>query len=89
MIINFGYTNLLTLYLCIYKEQKWHSVDENLRHITSFFSPVKEQMKKLVELLTKEKGKSGMNEWENDDSDKHRALYSGYKKISAIFFYTC
>ena len=26
-----------------------------------------------------------MNEWENDDSDKLRALYSGYIKISDIF----
>ena len=42
-------------------------------------------MKKFVELLTKEKGKSGMNEWENDDSDKHRALYSGYKKLVQFF----
>ena len=26
-------------------------------------------MKKFVALLTKEKGKTAMNEWENDDSD--------------------
>ena len=25
-----------------------------------------------------------MNEWENDDSDILRALYSGYKKIRAF-----
>ena len=37
-------------------------------------------MKRFVRLLTKEKGKTDMNEWENDDSDKRRALYSGYKK---------
>ena len=26
-----------------------------------------------------------MNEWENDDSDILRALYSGYKKIRTIY----
>ena len=30
-------------------------------------------MKKFVTLLTKEKGKTAMNEWENDDSDILRA----------------
>ena len=30
-------------------------------------------MKKFVALLTKEKGKTAMNEWENDDSDILRA----------------
>ena len=43
-------------------------------------------MKKFVALLTEEKGKTAMNEWENDDSDKRQALYSGYKKIKAIYF---
>ena len=33
-------------------------------------------MKKFVALLTKEKGKTPMNEWENDDSDILQALYS-------------
>ena len=33
-------------------------------------------MKKFVALLTKEKGKTAMNEWENDDSDILQALYS-------------
>ena len=41
-----------------------------------FFHLFKEQMKKFVALLTKEKGKTAINEWENDDSDKLRALYS-------------
>ena len=35
-------------------------------------------MKKVVALPTKEKGKTAMNEWENDDSDKLWVLYSGY-----------
>ena len=33
-------------------------------------------MKKIVALPTKEKGKTTMNEWENDDSDILQALYS-------------
>ena len=37
-------------------------------------------MKKFVALLTKGKGKTAMNEWENDDSDILRGLYS-VKKI--------
>ena len=43
-------------------------------------------MKKFVALLTKEKEKTVMNEWENDDSDILRALYSVYKKITTILF---
>ena len=33
-------------------------------------------MKKFVALVTKEKGKTAINEWENNDSNKLRALYS-------------
>ena len=43
-------------------------------------------MKKFVALLTKEKGETATNEWENDDSDILRALYSVYKKVRAIIF---
>ena len=43
-------------------------------------------MKKFVVLLTKEKGETATNEWENDDSDILRALYSVYKKVRAIIF---
>ena len=32
------------------------------------------------------KGKKAKNEWENDDSDFVRTLYSVYKKIRAILF---
>ena len=45
-------------------------------------------MKKFVALQTKEKGKTAMNEWENNDSDILRALYSVYKRIMTIFFHT-
>ena len=31
-------------------------------------------------------GETAWNEWENDDADFFRALFSAYKKISAIFF---
>ena len=41
-----------------------------------FFHLFKEQMKKFVALVTKEKGKTAINEWENNDSNKLRALYS-------------
>ena len=41
-------------------------------------------MKKFVALLTKEKGKTAINEWENNDSDIIRVLYSGYKKNRTI-----
>ena len=43
-------------------------------------------MKKFVVLLTKEEGETATNEWENDDSDILRALYSVYKKVRAIIF---
>ena len=46
-------------------------------------------MKKFAALLTKEKGKLAMNEWENDDSDILRALYSVYKqKLGQVLFHT-
>ena len=41
-------------------------------------------MKNFFALLTKEKGKAATNEWENDDPDILRALYSVYKKIRTI-----
>ena len=44
-------------------------------------------MKKFVALLTKEKGKTAKNEWENDDSDILRALCSAYKKTGQFFFH--
>ena len=55
----------------MYKEQKWHPVEENQQHISSFFLKInmfQEWMKKFVALLTKEKGLMTKNEWENDDS---------------------
>ena len=42
-------------------------------------------MEKLVGLLANENGKAAMNEWENDDSDKLRALYSGYIELVTFF----
>ena len=33
-------------------------------------------------------GKTARNEWENDNSDFLRALYSLYKKIRTTFFHT-
>ena len=30
-----------------------------------------------------------MNEWENNDPDILRALYSVYKKLRQFFFHTC
>ena len=41
----------------------------------------------IVALLTKEKGKTAMNEWENDDSDILRASHSVYK-WGQFFFHT-
>ena len=37
-------------------------------------------MKKFIALLTKEKGKTTMNDWEHDDSNIFRALFNVYKK---------
>ena len=34
---------------------------------------------------TTNEGETARNEWENDDSDFLRALYSVYKKITTIF----
>ena len=43
-------------------------------------------MKKFVALLTKEKGKTAMNEWENDEFDILWSSYIVYKKIKTILF---
>ena len=43
-------------------------------------------MKKFVALLTKEKGKTAMNEWENDESDILWSSCIVYKKIKTILF---
>ena len=43
-------------------------------------------MQKFVALPIKEKGKTAMNQWENDDTDKLRALNNGYKKFRLILF---
>ena len=45
-------------------------------------------MKKFVALLTKEKGKTAMSEYENDDCDIFRALYGAYKKLGQFCFHT-
>ena len=42
-------------------------------------------MDKEIRFITNE-GKTARNEWENDDSNFRRALYSAYKKIRTIFF---
>ena len=68
----------------LYREQKGHSIEENQQ---AFFHLFKEHMKKFVALLTKEKGKTAINEWENNDSDIIRVLYSG-NKIGQFFFHT-
>ena len=44
-------------------------------------------MDKEICCITNE-GKTARNEWEYDDSDFLRALYSVYKKIRTIFFHT-
>lgn len=43
-------------------------------------------MKKFVALLTQEKVKTAMNDWENDDSDILQVIYSVYKKIKIVLF---
>ena len=43
-------------------------------------------MKKFVALLTEEKGKIAMKEWENDECDILQAVYSVYKKLRTILF---
>ena len=43
-------------------------------------------MKIFVTLLTKEKGKTAANEWQNDNSDIIWALYNVYKKIKTVIF---
>ena len=43
-------------------------------------------MQKFVTLPIKEKGKTTMNEWGNDDADKLWALCSWYKKVRLILF---
>ena len=43
-------------------------------------------MKKFVALLTQEKVKTAMNDWENDDSDILQVIHSVYKKIKIVLF---
>ena len=43
-------------------------------------------MKIFVTLLTKEKGKTATNEWQNDNCDIIWALYNVYKKIKTVIF---
>ena len=42
-------------------------------------------MNEQIHCITNE-GEMAWNEWENDDSDFFRTLFSAYKKIRAIFF---
>ena len=44
-------------------------------------------MNEEIHCITNE-GKTARNEWENNDSNFLRALYSVYKKIRTIFFHT-
>lgn len=44
-------------------------------------------MKKFIALLTQEKVKTAMNDWENDDSDILQVIHSVYKKLRQFFFY--
>ena len=44
-------------------------------------------MNEEIRCITNE-GEAAWNEWENDDSDFFRALYSLCKKLRAIFFHT-
>ena len=55
-----------------------YGVFHGAKHIQPLYSPQSflPLLKKLVALLTKEKG--AMNEWENDDSDILQALHSVY-----------
>ena len=41
---------------------------------------------KFVALLTKEKRKIAINEWQNDDSNIFQALYIVHKKIRTTLF---
>ena len=43
-------------------------------------------MNKFAVLLTRERAKMAMNEWENYHSDIFRALCSVYKKLGQFFF---
>ena len=62
-----------------------HLTEENQQRTSSFFlfhnKPIKEQMKKLIALLTKEKKK-----WMGKNSDFLRAWYSIHTKIRIVLF---
>ena len=58
------------------------------KHLFFKTNQFKEWMKKFVALVTKEKGKVAMNEWENDCSGMLQALYCEYKKLGQFFFHT-
>ena len=47
----------------------------------------KEWIKKFVTLITNEKGKTAMNERENNDSEILWALFGVYKKFRTSFLY--
>ena len=42
-------------------------------------------MNEQIRCITNE-NETAWNEWENDDSEFFRALFSAYKKVRAIFF---
>ena len=46
----------------------------------------KKWMKKFIALLTKEKGKTAINEYANDDPGILRTFYSVHKKVRTILF---
>ena len=52
---------------------------------TFFQNKSVERMNEEIRCITK-KGKAAKNEWEIDDSDFHRGLYSVYQKIRTIVF---
>ena len=55
------------------------AVYKHLKGISCIYKEQKRHLKSVA-LLTKEKGKTAMNELENDDSDNLQALYSVYKE---------
>ena len=63
-----------------------HFLSDNVWCPTDILIP---EMKKFIALLTKEKGKTAINELENDDWHFSRFIQCIYKKIRQFFFYNC
>ena len=64
-----------------------HPIEKNQQSVSSFLSKQTRLKNDWRNSLHTNEGKTAKNEWENDDSDFLRALWSVYKKLGQFFFH--